>query len=34
MSGVEDIFRLLFTANLWQATLAAAVLLLLPALGA
>src|SRR2546423_1676454 len=33
MSGVEDIFRLLFTANLWQATLAAAVLLLLPALG-
>src|SRR5438477_4055685 len=33
MSGLEDIFRLLFTANLWQATLAAAVLLLLPALG-
>ena len=33
MSGVEDIVRLLFTANLWQATLAAAVLLLLPALG-
>jgi len=33
MNGVEDIFRLLFTANLWQATLAAAVLLLLPALG-
>src|SRR5256885_9436504 len=33
MSGLEDIFRLLFTANLWQATLAGAVLLLLPALG-
>src|SRR3989442_10062973 len=33
MSGLEDIFRLLFTANLWQAVLAAAVLLLLPALG-
>src|SRR5437763_2432028 len=33
MSGVEDIFRLLFTANLWQATLAAAILLLRPALG-
>src|SRR2546428_2608861 len=33
MSGLEDIFRLLFTANLWQATLAAAVLLLLPGLG-
>jgi len=33
MSGLEDIVRLLFTANLWQATLAAAVLLLLPALG-
>jgi ABC-type uncharacterized transport system permease subunit len=33
MSGLEDIFHLLFTANLWQATLAAAVLLLLPALG-
>ena len=33
MSGLGDIFHLLFTANLWQATLAAAVLLLLPALG-
>ena len=33
MSGVGDIVHLLFTANLWQATLAAAVLLLLPALG-
>ena len=33
MSGVEDIFRLLFTANLWQVALVSAVLLLLPALG-
>ena len=33
MSGLSDILHLLFTANLWQATLAAAVLLLLPALG-
>src|SRR6058998_3821739 len=33
MSGIGDILHLLFTANLWQATLAAAVLLLLPALG-
>lgn len=33
MSGLGDILRLLFTADLWQATLAAAVLLLLPALG-
>src|SRR6266851_5009484 len=33
MSGLGDILHLLVTANLWQATLAAAVLLLLPALG-
>ena len=33
MSAVSDILHLLVTANLWQATLAAAVLLLLPALG-
>jgi simple sugar transport system permease protein len=33
VSGLGDILHLLFTANLWQATLAAAVLLLLPALG-
>ncbi len=33
MTGLSDIFHLFFTANLWQATLAAAVLLLLPALG-
>jgi len=33
VSGLSDILHLLFTANLWQATLAAAVLLLLPALG-
>jgi len=33
MSALGDIARLLFTADLWQATLAAAVLLLLPALG-
>ena len=33
MTAVSDVLHLLFTANLWQATLAAAVLLLLPALG-
>ena len=33
MSGITDILHLLVTANLWQATLSAAVLLLLPALG-
>jgi ABC-type uncharacterized transport system permease subunit len=33
MTALSDILHLLFTANLWQATLAAAVLLLLPALG-
>ena len=33
MSGLGDIGHLLLTANLWQATLAYAVLLLLPALG-
>ena len=33
MSALTDILHLLLTANLWQATLAAAVLLLLPALG-
>src|SRR5437868_14632711 len=33
MTVLTDILHLLFTANLWQATLAAAVLLLLPALG-
>lgn len=33
MNGLSDIFGLLFTAALWQATLQAAVLLLLPALG-
>jgi simple sugar transport system permease protein len=33
MSVITDILHLLITANLWQATLAAAVLLLLPALG-
>jgi ABC-type uncharacterized transport system permease subunit len=33
VTALSDIFHLLFTANLWQATLAAAVLLLLPALG-
>jgi simple sugar transport system permease protein len=33
MSGFADILPLLVTANLWQAALAAAVLLLLPALG-
>src|SRR5947207_6491296 len=33
MTALGDVLHLLFTANLWQATLAAAVLLLLPALG-
>ena len=33
MTAISDVLHLLFTANLWQATLAAAVLLLLPALG-
>ncbi len=33
MTWIGDIGRLLFTADLWQATLEAAVLLLLPALG-
>jgi general nucleoside transport system permease protein len=33
MSGLGDIGHLLLTANLWQLTLASAVLLLLPALG-
>ncbi len=33
MSALGDILHLLFTANLWQAALTAAVLLLLPALG-
>src|SRR5690348_4707906 len=33
MSALGDIGHLLLTANLWQATLAAAVLLLLPSLG-
>ena len=33
MTPITDILHLLFTANLWQATLAAAILLLLPALG-
>ncbi len=33
MTAVTDILHLLITANLWQATLAAAILLLLPALG-
>src|SRR6266852_9215456 len=33
MTALSDILHLLLTANLWQATLAAAVLLLLPALG-
>lgn len=33
MTALGDILHLLFTANLWQAALAAAVLLLLPALG-
>jgi len=33
VSAIGDILHLLITANLWQATLAAAILLLLPALG-
>ena len=33
MSGLNDILPLLLTAGLWQATLTAAILLLLPALG-
>ncbi len=33
MSGLKDILPLLLTAGLWQATLTAAILLLLPALG-
>ncbi len=33
MSALGDVGQLLLSANLWQATLAAAVLLLLPALG-
>jgi len=33
VTAVTDILHLLITANLWQATLAAAILLLLPALG-
>jgi ABC-type uncharacterized transport system permease subunit len=33
MTGLSDIFHLLFTADLWRATLEAAALLLLPALG-
>ena len=33
MNAINQILHLLLTANLWQATLAAAVLLLLPALG-
>jgi len=33
MTGISDILHLLVTADLWHATLAAAVLLLLPALG-
>ena len=33
MTAIDQILHLLLTANLWQATLAAAVLLLLPALG-
>jgi ABC-type uncharacterized transport system permease subunit len=33
MTAISDILHLLTTADLWQATLAAAVLLLLPALG-
>ena len=33
MTAINDILHLLVTADLWQATLAAAVLLLLPALG-
>jgi len=33
MTAINQILHLLLTANLWQATLAAAILLLLPALG-
>src|SRR5438270_11779657 len=33
MSGLKDILPLLLTAGLWQATLTAAILLLLPAVG-
>jgi simple sugar transport system permease protein len=33
MTAISDVLHLLVTANLWQATLTAAVLLLLPALG-
>jgi simple sugar transport system permease protein len=33
MTGLADIFHLLFTADLWRATLEAGALLLLPALG-
>src|SRR5256885_10340786 len=33
MTALGDVLHLLLTANLWEATLAAAVLLLLPALG-
>ena len=33
MTGINEILHLLVTADLWQATLAASVLLLLPALG-
>jgi simple sugar transport system permease protein len=33
MTGITDILRLLVTADLWHATLAASILLLLPALG-
>jgi simple sugar transport system permease protein len=33
MNGINEILHLLVTANLWQAVLASAVLLLLPALG-
>ena len=33
MTGISDILHLLVTADLWHATLAAAILLLLPALG-
>src|SRR5213082_1841666 len=33
MTALGDVLHLLITANLWHATLAAAILLLLPALG-
>src|ERR1700694_81222 len=33
MTGISDILHLLVTADLWHATLAAAAMLLLPALG-